>query len=382
MESNEVKFEEVNIIFLDLYMPNPSNNNQYGIEYSFELLRIIKEKYPHIPVIIFTASNKSWNYEKVIEFGADGIYIKESPEFADNKDFTKGNFESFIDVIDKTLEKYAFLGPYWACITKIINSGSLNNIKEKFNDYGDTQLSNRINERLKMFYGLLKQGYEQTEYNKKQFHFSNYQLAFMTLWSVLNEISEAFYEKSQPETEASDNSGQLISHHPDNKTKLKYFKHHFLWKIVDQDEIFVDYNFKLRYDKSKNPETYNYGNKYKLLAEQYSTFNRTKNKNKFESTARKPTVTNYQNTLFLQIGFLLEFKDNLKNKAKKKSFQENLIKLNDIRNRLYLTHGDDLSDGFYNDTVSEKNTNSIKKDIVKLFNLVVFLLTGDDGNYV
>ena len=155
-----------------------------------------------------------------------------------------------------------------------------------------------------------------------------------------------------------------------------------MWKIVDQDEIFVDYNFKLRYDKSKNPETYNYGNKYKLLAEQYSTFNRTKNKNKFESTARKPTVTNYQNTLFLQIGFLLEFKDNLKNKAKKKSFQENLIKLNDIRNRLYLTHGDDLSDGFYNDTVSEKNTNSIKKDIVKLFNLVVFLLTGDDGNYV
>lgn len=47
-----------------------------------KILKAIKAANQGIQVIMFTASNKAWNMKALLDAGADGYYIKESPEFA------------------------------------------------------------------------------------------------------------------------------------------------------------------------------------------------------------------------------------------------------------------------------------------------------------
>jgi hypothetical protein len=93
-------------------------------------------------------------------------------------------------------------------------------------------------------------------------------------------------------------------------------------------------------------------------------------------------MTNYETTLFLQIAYLIERKNNLSNSFNKVKFQQTLLRLNEIRNHLYLTHGSDISSGFYDKTEKEKRSyHNIKpeKDIKDLFELISFLLTGKEN---
>jgi hypothetical protein len=97
------------------------------------------------------------------------------------------------------------------------------------------------------------------------------------------------------------------------------------------------------------------------------------------------TKINYEITLYLQIAFLIEKKDNLSKSSQKSSLQRNLVKLNEVRNLLYLTHGSDISSGFYNQTEKEKRgNNEIKPDgvIKDLFELISFLLTGNEDKKI
>ena len=189
-------YTNFDLVFQDLYMPD-FKGQKIEKETSLKVLKVLKQKFPHVPIIVFTASNKSWTYNEVTELGADGMYVKESPEFAGDIDYSKGNFKSFVDVVKGTLDKYQIIRPYWKAIQGILNSSAFLTIQEKRN----TKFKYRIDERLKMFYGLLKRGFEQTKFNQENFHFSDYELAYMTLWSILNEISEAFYDKEDKESE-------------------------------------------------------------------------------------------------------------------------------------------------------------------------------------
>ncbi len=82
---------------------------------------------------------------------------------------------------------------------------------------------------------------------------------------------------------------------------------------------------------------------------------------------------------------MLERKNNLSVSVNKSKFQQTLVKLNEIRNHLYLTHGSDISTGFYDQTEKDKRaTHNIKpdKDIKDLFELVSFLLTGKENKVI
>ncbi|MBI9042807.1 response regulator [Lutibacter sp.] len=72
---------------------------------SVEILRRIKVLNPGIQVIIFTASNKVWNLQKLESLGADGFIIKESPEFNHDNKFTRENIKSFKRTIENLLNK-------------------------------------------------------------------------------------------------------------------------------------------------------------------------------------------------------------------------------------------------------------------------------------
>lgn len=363
------------LIFLDLRLPKILKK-EIKYDNGIDLLKKIKKCYPQIPVIVFTASNKSWTRETVQNFGADGMYVKESPEYAGDQSYSKENFINFEKSVRENLEKYKVLRPYWEVIQKILKDQTFHSIPEK----GRSHFKSRIEERLMMVYGLLKRGFEQTEFNEKQFHFSDYELAFMTLWSVLNEISEANYQKTQPNISISDASGNPLTLHPGGDS-ITYLSYHYKWEITGQPDVYLEYDYYLRIDHNSGfPVTNGSGRFYKLNHEAKSCF--LFDNNQFQVVSPTKTKVNYENTIFLQIAYLIERKANLSTSSNKSNFQQTLVRLNEVRNHLYLTHGSEISTGFYDQTEKAKRVSHTIKpngDIKDLFELISFLLTGKEN---
>lgn len=182
---NEISFSEWDLILLDLRLSAPeeslsaaSSINRFA---GGRLLKLAKELNPSIPVIIITASNKIWNLENVIEIGADGYYIKESPEYSIDLRYSMDNYINFLNNISAILEKSRYLKWFWSHCKEIKENIKLN---YKSNE----EFGNRISEKLDIAFGLLR--HKQNSFDKK-YLFTDYELAFLTLWSTLNEFSYA-----------------------------------------------------------------------------------------------------------------------------------------------------------------------------------------------
>jgi len=100
-------FQDYDIIFLDLrlFPEEDKLNKVFDIEdYSgTKILKTIKKENDGTQVIIFTASNKIWNIDKLKVLGADGYYIKESPEYVLSTKFSKDNFSELKKSIENCL---------------------------------------------------------------------------------------------------------------------------------------------------------------------------------------------------------------------------------------------------------------------------------------
>ena len=95
------------LVFLDLRLLKEEDKiyeiNNIGDFTGTKVLSKIKNTNKGIQVIIFTASNKVWNIEKLLEIGANGYYIKESPEYIQNDVFSKENYNELLITIKKAL---------------------------------------------------------------------------------------------------------------------------------------------------------------------------------------------------------------------------------------------------------------------------------------
>lgn len=102
-------YESHDLIFLDLRLTKEEDNPKTPIpigEYSgVKLLKKIKEINKGIQVIILTASNKAWNMKALLDAGADGYFIKESPEIPVSDDASKANYESLLKAIKEAFER-------------------------------------------------------------------------------------------------------------------------------------------------------------------------------------------------------------------------------------------------------------------------------------
>jgi CheY-like chemotaxis protein len=100
---DKIVHEDWDLILLDLRL-NPEEEEQPAFiaegdidKYSgAQLLKVIKEKNRGTQVIIFTASNKAWNMKALLDSGADGYFIKESPELGFSYQFSQENVKNFI----------------------------------------------------------------------------------------------------------------------------------------------------------------------------------------------------------------------------------------------------------------------------------------------
>ena len=372
LEIDVTSLGNYDLIFLDLYMPyrKEAINSDLNTEGAKKILQTLKKLNPAISIIIFTASNKVWNLQKLYELGADGYFVKESPENASIKNFSKDNFETFKQTVLNAYNKGIFLKPYWTGIQFIRN-----NLIDEISDFKEgkyeKKIKSRVEERLKMFFGLLKRGFEQNEFNKEHFYYSDYELAFITLWSLLNEIQEAYYQKYFPDEQLKIKDGEkTVTKHP-NGTEITPIPG-YNWRIRNQEDYLIKYEFKI---KGKDDKGY-----YILKPESFESKLGIKNDEPYYEIVGNSNNKNLWRELANQMAFLILRKKELKDKECREKMLIYLKKLNDIRNHLYLTHGDEVTKGFYVETEELKRENDksnvTKERIRDLFKLVAFLLTG------
>lgn len=98
---NKIEKGNYDLIFLDLRMNGVSEENVLTPENlsGMKILKAIKGINKGTQVIMFTASNKAWNMKALLDNGADGYYIKESPEYAFPNSYSKSNANELVDII-------------------------------------------------------------------------------------------------------------------------------------------------------------------------------------------------------------------------------------------------------------------------------------------
>ncbi len=143
--------EEWDLILLDLRLNRMKEEKSDFVatgkiqDYSgAELLKKIKAKNRGTQVIIFTASNKAWNMKVLLDLGADGYFIKESPELGFSNDFSEKNLENFMSDVDVCFKKDYLKDVY---TRKSIIEQLLQSKKGQNTDYDDflEELKNQIN---------------------------------------------------------------------------------------------------------------------------------------------------------------------------------------------------------------------------------------------
>jgi len=299
LDFEKTKFSSYDLIFLDLYLPLKKGHNvKKNSEDSLSILKALKMELPQVPVIVFTASNKSWTLLEIMQMGADGMYVKESPDFIGEGDHSKQNFKSFVVIVKDTLKKYDILRPYWQHIQSILSDSNFITISDS-----PQKLQSRMAERLKMFYGLLKKGFEQWEYDKETFFYSDYELSFITLWSVLNEIQEAYFHKEQPNISIAHGT-EIYTAHPDG-SPLTYWDEpsHKQQKWTIGSSVFCDYEYTFKTDSITSLPKVR-GRKYQLTSKRMSGFILTWNQFIMNSASQE-IRHDYERDIRMQIAFIL-----------------------------------------------------------------------------
>ena len=103
----EIESGKYDLIFLDLRMNGVAEEDTLRPDdfSGMKILNSIKKLNKGNQVIMFTASNKAWNMKALLDAGADGYYIKESPEYAFPTTYSISNTNEFVKTINRCLRR-------------------------------------------------------------------------------------------------------------------------------------------------------------------------------------------------------------------------------------------------------------------------------------
>ena len=206
-----------------------------------KVLNLIRTQYPTLPVIICSASNKSWSYEEAIDLGANGYWSKESPEYGVDLRYNLSNTMNLVKLVESCVR--------WATDIKEI----YNSIDQfiKYAEEKDCLVANNIEKKKKIIVGQLHN--KKSNYLKKYYGQSGNELAFLILWSLLNDITRLMIEKKSVD-------GEIVYYTIINNKEIQYCKKiDGKYILTDNHEktpqkIFPDicfpnfYLYKLNYD--------------------------------------------------------------------------------------------------------------------------------------
>ena len=94
--------DEYDLVLLDLRVNGDKEEKTLNTKdfSGYKILKGIKEHNSGIQIIMFTASTKIWNLQRLMEAGANGYYVKESPAYHFPREFSISNANSLIDQIN------------------------------------------------------------------------------------------------------------------------------------------------------------------------------------------------------------------------------------------------------------------------------------------
>ena len=173
------------LVFLDLRMKGEEEENIYNPRH-FSGMKILKEikKNKGVQVIMLTASNKAWNLKALLQAGADGYYIKESPEYGFSKRFSEANSKELCNTINRCIERN-YLKDIYTSIGDIEEKFKRNQKAKKEKDY--QEFLNGIKNQIKLAFELenLTDPTEDVEEEQRKFAF-----AYIALYQVIEIINK------------------------------------------------------------------------------------------------------------------------------------------------------------------------------------------------
>jgi CheY-like chemotaxis protein len=165
-----------------------------------KILQKIKSLNEGNQVIIFTASNKVWNLQALLEAGADSYYMKESPEYNLSEKNSKNNFKVFKQNVLKCFEKKYLREVYvhW------------DNAKRKNTDI-NSDFIKESNIVLQMAWEQMKNGY--------------LDFAFLTLYKCIESFADSIF-KYDMNTGTSEVGGITVIEIVNDQESLCHLKYH------------------------------------------------------------------------------------------------------------------------------------------------------------
>ena len=146
-----------------------------------EVLKEIRKNGNLLPVIMATASNKSWSYETAIQNGANGYWEKERPDLDTSMLYSFSNTTSLLKTIVKVVEWNNRISPILYSLSKVQEAIS----------YPVVELN--VQKKRNTIIGQLYS--EQTKFLSDYFGKSGEKTAFLSIWSIVNDIRDYFLEK-------------------------------------------------------------------------------------------------------------------------------------------------------------------------------------------
>ena len=141
-----------------------------------KVMRKIKSINPGNQVIIFTASNKVWNLKALLDAGADGYYMKESPEFAFTNEFSVQNYLRFKDDVQICFDRSYLKSVYL----------DIQDIKVYINKIGSTDFKNELLNQFDLFWSMISKSISETDYA----------YSFINLYFVIEIINKNSYQQT------------------------------------------------------------------------------------------------------------------------------------------------------------------------------------------
>ncbi len=169
------------LILSDLRLTEVSHHNESDIVdiekmSGMRKLREIREVDPLVPIIMCTASNKSWSHQSAIDYGANGYWEKESPDFGIGADYNLKNTINLLRTICDVLDWSNQISPVIEGIDLISDLVTDQNLRRKISLKKDAII------------GQLHR--PQSKYIREAYNFDGEAVAFLIVWSLINEISE------------------------------------------------------------------------------------------------------------------------------------------------------------------------------------------------
>lgn len=193
--AQQVNTGSADIRLVDLRL-QPSDANETSLHADrlsgVKLIQELKQSAPEVPVIAVTASNKAWTVRAVTEAGADGYWIKESPEYSADPTHTVENAADLLETLRVTTSRYNDAGPVWKLRDAIEDLRDDEDrcqtfpLREEEGIHAVRQRLLAIDDRLRRAFGYLVR--QRSLYEIKSFRSAPVDLAYLTVWSIMNEV--------------------------------------------------------------------------------------------------------------------------------------------------------------------------------------------------